>query len=333
MRWDIFRIFDLYVEENAMIVFVTVDVEGFHSKNPVDSLIYGRIGNEEYGINKIMNLCDSLGVQASFFIDVYECALHGHEAMRNIVENIGGRGHDVQLHTHPAWPVDERDEAVIQEWKRSNCPFDPKRPWMHQYALEEQADILRKGKELLEKWTGSEIIAHRAGGYGANRTTLKAAKSANLKMDFSAFRGHPNCRLITFANTIKEIDGIVEVPTTGFYRSKSLRFPKLPLRRRFVKTDIDWAFLDELKYFYTEGEKNGLSFMVLFMHSYSFLRMSPRFDLFEPNHDQIRKFEEFLRWAVQQGASFIAVKDFWNIYNSQTTLFHSRDYIPVYIKP
>ena len=252
--------------------------------------------------------------------------------MRNIAESIGSRGHDVQLHTHPSWPIDKRDQAVIQEWKSNNCPYDPKRPWMYQYDLEEQTEILKRGKELLEKWTSAEIVAHRAGGYGANKNTLKAAKNANLKLDFSAFKGHQNCRIRTFANTIKEIDGIVEVPTTGFYKPKYLRFPKLPFRRRFVKTDIDWAFLDELKYFYREGEKNGLSFMVLFMHSYSFLKMSPRFDFFEPNHDQIRKFEEFLRWSVQQGASFTTVKDFWTIYNSRTKLFQNRDYIPVYIK-
>ena len=315
-----------------MMIIITVDVEGTHSQNPVDLLINGKINSEEFGISKIMDLCDYFQIKASFFIDVYEYSLHGCSVMKEVVEKITKRSHDIQLHTHPAWPIDSRDDHKIQEWKRNNCPFDPERPWMYQYDLNEQVEILNKGKELLERWINTEIIANRAGGYGANKTTLAAAKLTGLKMDFSAFRRHSNCRLKASANTITTIDGIVEVPTTGFYRARFLRFPKIPFKRRFVKTDIDWAFLEELKFYYEEGERHNLKFMVLFMHSYSFVKMSTNFEFFEPDYNEIRKFEKFIEWALYKKASFVTVNEFWNSYNSCPNTFQTRDYIPTYSK-
>jgi hypothetical protein len=313
-----------------MLVLVTVDVEGAHSLNPVESMIYGQIGNEELGIAGIMDLCDQFHVKASFFVDVYEHSLHGTDVMKQVTANIVDREHDVQLHTHPGWPIDNRDQPEIQAWKQNNCIYDPERPWMYQYSLDEQVEILRDGKKLLDRWCGRSIIAHRAGGYGANKNTLEAAKTVGLKMDFSAFRGHENCRLKAKANTIQTIRGVVEVPVTGFYRPGFLRFPRLPFKRRFVKTDIDWAFLDELKFFYQNGEKNGLKVMVLFMHSYSFVKHSPTFDNFEQNHREIVRFKEFVHWALESGASFVTVSDFWSLFQANPQKFQNRDYLPTF---
>lgn len=314
-----------------MIIVLTIDVEGSHSSTPVESLIYGKIGNEEFGITKIMNVCDSFGIKSTFFVDIYEISLHGNQMMRQIVNSISEKEHDIQLHTHPAWPADERDTSEVQEWKRKNCLFDSQRPWMFQYNLEEQVEILEKGKTILEQWVGNEIVAHRAGGYGANKTTLSAAKAVGLKMDFSSFRGHPNSRLKTNANTIKTIEGIVEIPVTGFYRPNYARLPRLPFKRRFIKTDIDWAHLDELKFFYNEGERHGLNVLVLFMHSYSFVKFTHDFKKLEPDYREIRRFASFLEWALEKGACFPTATEFWNSYSSSPKIFQRRDYIPTYI--
>ena len=313
-----------------MIILITIDVEGAHSTNPVDGFIYGRHGNEEFGIGKIMKICDSFGIKGSFFVDVYEYSLHGASVMEEVVKRIADRQHDVQLHTHPAWPIDGRDCPEVQEWKINNCLYDFKRPWMFQYDFPEQIAILKWGKETLEKWMNKKIVAHRAGGYGVNKTSLKAAKQIGLKMDFSAFRGHSNCRLRSKANVTQQINGILEVPVTGFYRPGFRKFPKLPFRRRFIKTDIDWAFLKELKFFYVDGEKNGLNLMVLFMHSYSFLKLSPRFDYFEPDYREILRFENFTRWALEKGAAFMTVEEFWEVYKNNPDPFSNRDYIPTF---
>jgi peptidoglycan/xylan/chitin deacetylase (PgdA/CDA1 family) len=314
-----------------MIIIITIDVEGSHSGSPVDSLIYGKIGKEEFGITKIMNICDAIGAKGTFFLDIYEISLHGRQIMRQIVDEIAKSGHDIQLHTHPGWPRDERDSSEMQEWKEKNCLFDPQRPWMHQYNLAEQIEILNKGKTVLEQWTGNEIIAHRAGGYGASKTTLSAAKVVGLKMDFSSFRGHSNCRLKTNRNTITTIEGIVEIPVTGFYRPNYVTLPRLPIKRRFIKTDIDWAHLDELKFFYNEGERHGLNIMVLFMHSFSFIKFSPDFKQFEPDYRDIKRFTCFLEWAHEKGGRFITAAEFWNSYSSNPKMYQKRDYTPIYV--
>ncbi len=314
-----------------MIILLTVDVEGSHSSTPVESLIYGRIGNEEFGITKIMSICDSFGIKSTFFVDIYEISMHGKTVMNEIVSCISKKEHDIQLHTHPAWPPDEHDKPEVQDWKKKNCFFDSKRPWMYLYDLKEQIEILEKGKTILEQWTGNEIVAHRAGGYGVNKTTLSAANAVGLKMDFSSFRGHSNCRLKTSANTIKTIEGIVEIPVTGFYRPNYVRLPWLPYKRRFIKTDIDWANLAELKFFYEEGERCGLNVMVLFMHSFSFVRFPHNFKEFEPDYRDLEKFTCFLEWASEKGARFMTAAEFWNFYNSDPKVFQQRDYIPTYV--
>ncbi len=310
---------------------MTIDVEGAHSATPVESLIYGKIGNEEFGITKIMNICDSFGIKGTFFVDIYEVSLHGKPTMRQIVDSILELGHDVQLHTHPAWPQDERDSPEVQEWKRKNCLFDPQRPWMYQYNLKEQVEILEQGKTVIEQWIGNKIVAHRAGGYGANKTTLAAAKAVGLKMDFSSFKGHVNSRLKTTANTIQTIEGIVEVPVTGYYRPNYARFPLLPFKRQFIKTDIDWSHLDELKFFYNEGERNGLNVLVLFMHSFSLVKFTNDFKKFEPDNKEMNRFASFLKWASEKGARFMTATELWKICSSNPKMFRRRDYIPTYV--
>jgi peptidoglycan/xylan/chitin deacetylase (PgdA/CDA1 family) len=315
-----------------MIVLITVDVEGAHSRTPVESLIYGKVGNEEYGINCIMDLCDDYQIKATFFVDVYEYVLHGICVMREIAESISRRYHEIQLHTHPAWLQDDRDEFEVQKWKATNYLYDPDRAWMYQYSLGEQVGILNHGKKILENWSGNKIVAHRAGGYGANKNTLEALNLVGLKMDFSAFRKHKNCRLKAKTNAVHTINEVVEVPATGFFRPNYVRFPYLPFKRRFIKTDIDWAVLNELKYYYEIGEQHGLKVMVLFMHSYSFIKFSSRFDSFEPDFKEIQKFKKFILFALEKGASFMTATDFLKIYQSNSARFQNHNYIPTYNK-
>lgn len=173
-------------------------MEGWQGQRPFDTYIIGRVGpdNREVGIPLIMDLCEKHGVKATFFVDVFGYRIHGEEKMTDIVRGIVARGHDVQLHTHPAWDFSHLDNKSFGRQTYSYGVHSPRKLFMRNYGLEQQIAMLREGIEKLAEWTGERPVAHRAGGYGANYDTLAAVGKVGIFIDASMFWDHPEwCHL------------------------------------------------------------------------------------------------------------------------------------------
>jgi len=165
-------------EGNKTYVLITVDVGCQHDKESLDALTWGRAGTgETYGITRIMDICDSFNVKATFFVNVWEWKTYSEAEMRRVCEVIKERGNDVQLHTH------------------LSTAYDKDREWPFQYSLKEQIEIMKHGRELTYKWLGEYPIAHRAGGYGADYNTLKAMKATDFFIDSSMLLDDKRCKL------------------------------------------------------------------------------------------------------------------------------------------
>ena len=157
-----------------LYVIITVDLED--SQRPavvfneeikeLKQMIYGEINNKYFGFPKILEICNSHNIKATFFISVFDSKKYGENSFKTICQVIKENGHDVQLHTHP---------------RRA---YDKTRREMYLYSLDEQIEIIREGKELIKEWTGEYPIAHRAGAYGLNENTLVALKENNIPIDF-----------------------------------------------------------------------------------------------------------------------------------------------------
>lgn len=81
---------------------LTVDVEALPmraSDSHVDKLIYGRIGGEEWGIGKMMDVADRHNIKMTFFLDFAEVETYGDEIIK-VGKYIAQRGHDLQIHCH-----------------------------------------------------------------------------------------------------------------------------------------------------------------------------------------------------------------------------------------
>jgi hypothetical protein len=241
----------------------------------------------------------SHGVQATFFIDVYEYTYFGEKKFRQIVETLLKYNQDIQLHTHPAWGQDSRDNSATTRLRLEKSCYDPTRPWMHLYSLDEQIDILMHGIEKLENWGAPPPVAHRAGAYGLNRNTLHALKKVGINIDSSMFNGHLNCKYTCTHNKPEIFDGILQLPVTYFKRSYNNRLYSrlVPNKQMNIKTDLDWCELSELLQFMDEARKNGLSFMNLFMHSYSLIKFDRNFRNFQPDKRDREKLENFLQFC------------------------------------
>jgi hypothetical protein len=306
---------------SKLYVIISVDVEDalplkFIHKGSVDqtkSMIYGKIGNEYFGYPKIMDICNEFNIKATFFLDVFEYKRYGEKTFENICQEMIKNGHDVQLHVHP------------------NRGYDEKRWRMEEYSLEEQIKIIREGKELIKKWTGEYPVAYRGGGYySINKDTITALKKNNIPMDTTMFYGNPDCKLTFSKNRVVKKDGIIEVPVTIFKRN--LKTFAINLYSSYVKTDISWATLDELKFFVKKAKTNNIKVKNVFMHSYSLMKFNKDFSEFKPDYNNINKLKVFLKFiSDDKSIKVLTMKEFYRMYKENPSLFIGSDYVPEYV--
>jgi hypothetical protein len=289
-------------------VCITVDVEGLRGDRPLKHLIYGDVEEGQFGITKIMDLCDARGVKATFFVDVYEAAKYGEEAMCEVCRVITDRGHDVQLHAHP-------DQA-----------YDAHRRYMADYSRQEQSDIIRQGLEWVEKWTGKRPVAFRAGGYGANQDTLLALRDNNIYVDASMFYRRRQCALngvVPTRNKVVEVEGVMQIPTTVY---QTFRFRKF---ERFEKVDVDACSLSELVWAFDAMATAGVTPVILFLHSHTFVRHRGDYTGFSPELHDVVKFDALLeRLTGDPRFTFVTIAELAS--RREELLSSGTDTVPTY---
>src|SRR5205814_6598867 len=91
---------------------------------------------------------------------------------------------------------------------------------MREFALEEQRAIVAYGLRNLRACGARDVVAIRAGNFGANLDTLRAAKANGLAFDSShniSFVGS-TCDLSVLGLPVQPVlaEGIVEVPVSFF---------------------------------------------------------------------------------------------------------------------
>lgn len=295
--------------EDKTYILLTVDTEASMYKGrplPISKMVYGEIDGQEYGISKIMDICEMYGFRATFFISVLEYLHFGEEAIKEICRDIYKRGHDVQLHTHPKWKYD--------------------RKFMWEYTMDEQAEIIQEGKEKIHQWIGVEPIAHRAGGFGANYDTLPALQRNGILIDCSLASHYPFCKLNDNSlreNTVFLIGGVVEVPLTVFTQ---FRLGNIRPYRNF---DLNADTLSELINVIKQGRRGGIKTLTLLLHSFSLLNRDKTRTKFEPNLKDLTKFEKLLNYIKNDSnLEVITIKDFYHLYNKNPESFQSPDFVP-----
>jgi peptidoglycan/xylan/chitin deacetylase (PgdA/CDA1 family) len=204
------------------------------------------------------HMLEERGFPGVFFLNVYEYATLGEDAMRGITTMLEDAGHDVALHTHPQWR------------------YDSTRPNMYSYSLEDQERIVADGVRLLEQWTGKPVVAHRAGAYSANRDTITALAHHGIVLDSSLFLDYPNAKLNGLglpSNQPSLIEDVVEIPVTVYRRVETPKFGGfLPPYRAIGKVDIDSIqSVDEARAAIDALVRADLPFIVVFLHSFSLM--------------------------------------------------------------
>lgn len=290
-----------------MDVLITIDLEASSYRGkplPFSKMVYGEIDGNSYGFQLIMDICERYGARATFFVDVFEHANVGELKLKTVCNEIINRGHSVELHTHPS-----------RIWDKE-C--------MKDYSLDEQIEIIRKGKNLLKKWTGESPIAHRAGSFGADNNTIIALKRNGFKVDSSHFNSYPHCNLnMSIINQVSYHEGILQVPPTLF---TALRIGTYKSVRNF---DIDACTLSELKYIIKKGKEHGLQTLTLLLHSFSFVKRNFDSTEFSADEKDIKRFIRLLEFLSKHtDVRFSTMKEIFNSYHRNPSKYDKKDYVP-----
>lgn len=245
-----------------------------------DTQIFGKInGQRDYGITYIMDKLAQYGWTCTFFLHVYDVHIWGEDTYREIIDEIKKRNCDVQLHTH----VENLEYFTGQSmYSISDYPLD----W--------QKKIIKYGNELLGNWTGQAPTWHRAGNLGANRDTLRACREEGLIGDSSFAYGWQNCADINIGlkqrNRLQKKEDILELPITTFETVRGLK--------NFRHYDINACIMDELETITKQALAAEMPYLVMLMHSFSFVRRSG--NQLVLREADIEKFDRFLEFASKQ---------------------------------
>ena len=252
-------------------LIITVDTE--LSNFPQGQGLWGKVGNEEWGLARLISVFDELGISATFFLDVYGGDDEQVRHQRRAAEMIATSGHDLQLHTHPA-PA-----------------FDRMRQRLRDYDLREQEEIIAFGCDRIRTWTGLQPVVHRAGDWGADQRSLLALKAQGMRADFSACAWSNNCALdesLVNGNGWKRVDGLLCASGTGF-RDR--------VTGRIRRVDLGGASYREV----TDILSRKIDPMILTLHSFSFLRYDRSRTKFTDFRQYVEVLRKFYRLAVESG--------------------------------
>lgn len=292
---------------------ITVDTETYSvgGKRPLfGPNIYGEHGGEEYGVARIMEISEKYNAKATFFVDVYMHQHYGKEPVRDLCRKISGRGHDVQLHAHLSWLPGSKSD------------------FLYDYSLDEQRDLLKEGRDLIGEWTGQAPVAFRAGSYSANLDTIRALSENGFLLDSSYFARRASCQLSRqlenrYANRIFRIGEITEVPVTTYWL-----VDKGPYRK-MSKLDFNACSLAELRDVVPKLIEAGTRTVVLFLHSFSFVRWKKDFSGIEPNDRAMNRFDRLLSdIARRNDAGFITMEEASRIEFNGRDEAEETDFIP-----
>ena len=298
-------------------VIVTIDTEigevGRYLENSFEYFIEGKVDGREIGYRSIIDKLNEYGGAGEFFVDVYPYRKLGERKFSDLCKTILDRGHNVQLHTHPA------------------MAFDEKRPNLHQYSLNEQIEVIEHGLEKIVEWSGSKPIAHRAGMYGINKDTFAALAEASIFYDCSYFHGHENCHFQSnIINKPFKIGKVTELPVTVFARID--RADALPLRKKNPKNDdtgihdnrvdlykIDYrsgADVGEITQVLDQSDRNTI--VILFLHSFNFLQIRYNYRTktvrsIKKDKNSIESFEKILKWISKSNSCSFETIDSVNV--------------------
>jgi len=263
-----------------MNLLITVDVEAHR-------VIEEIIGPHSDSLGDILACLQRFDYRATFFVDLCEVPTWGENFLREVCNRIRDAGQDVQLHAHA-----------------HHVSGDSKRWLLSEYTRAEQGQILDYAIEQYRKFMGTQPLAFRAGGFGANRDTLELLAERGIAIDCSLMQGWRGCDLTApIAGAPFVLYGIREIPLTP---ATLLGFPGRPLRTTAI--DFNWMPLFVIKRVLRSLRHEEAPVSTILMHSSSLcMRLGSKRFPYRPS--RLRKLEKMLSFLRDERFAVTCVAD------------------------
>ncbi len=245
----------------------------------------GEYGNRQLGLPLICDILKHSDLKATFFIEPFNAELGWPGETEPVVKYLVSRQQDIQLHIHPNH-FHYGQYRAGEKYKRTDQIAD--------LSLEEQTALIRKGMELLEKWSGVRPIAFRAGNMGASEDTLQAMKRTGLWIDssytFPYVEGQCRFRETERYNGAKWYGEILEVALSAY------RQPKVPGLHPSKPVDLMGSSFEECRDAVEMICDAGADAVVI-LHSFSLFKVRDKqYHGGKLNRIVTRRFEKFCDW-------------------------------------
>ncbi|MBB5346976.1 polysaccharide deacetylase family protein [Desulfoprunum benzoelyticum] len=275
-------------------VFITFDVEcsmggawGDPALRPIPPRLgmMGEYGGRQLGVPLICEILSRHDLKATFFLEPFNDDLGWPGETEPVARYLVEHGQDVQLHIHP--------NHVHYGLHRTGNPF-LQTDQMADLPREWQKELIVRGADLLEAWTGTRPIAFRAGNMGASEETLAALAEAGLWIDssytFPYVGGQCRFRETERYNGAKWFGDVLEVALSAYEQ------PKLPGMHPAKPVDLMGSSFEECREAVQMICDAGGD-AVLILHSFSLFKVRDKqYRDGKLNRVVTRRFERFCAW-------------------------------------
>ncbi len=202
-------------------VFITIDTEiwcngwdNLDERFPeyFDKYVYGKTAKGNYALPGTLDILADYGLPAVFFVEPLFSARFGLEPLAEMTGLIKDRQQEIQLHLHPEW-VNEVGDTLL-------TGITEKLPHMTCCDQSQQTQLIAWGIERLKQLGVDDMNAFRAGGFAANRDTLRAVAANGLTFDSSynpaGYMGVADMAPAELLTQPRKIDGLYEYPVSVF---------------------------------------------------------------------------------------------------------------------
>ncbi|WP_116364725.1 polysaccharide deacetylase family protein [Parahaliea mediterranea] len=223
--------------------------------------LLGHPGNHPpTGLSHILDTLERHNVRATFFIETLNTCWFGLEEMGAVAHRIAGRGHELQLHLHPAWLQFEHPNWA--ELAREDPPRSDIHDNLASRSTEQAADIIRHGLSVFKDWGLPAPSAVRTGNLMIEPHLYPAFYACGLRLSSSIGLGHqtPQSQSLHRYHAALNREGVIELPVSSYQGSDYLLRPKTRL------ATLIGMGLDEQAALLEAAQRQSTPFLVLLSH-------------------------------------------------------------------
>lgn len=224
--------------------------------------IYCPIGQEDWGLGRILDTLQQYQLPATFFIEALHVFHFGYEPMAGAVDRILRAGHDVQLHLHPQW-LFFRD----QDWRR-RLPCRPPADNCEGRGEDEILEMIDLGLEAFARWGAPRPIALRTGALRVDRTVYRAMRRRGLYLASNVGLGafEPIEPELHLAGGRIRVHDVLEVPVLTY---RQATFGSLKALRLLTITSTS---AEETRALLEQASRSHQSPCIILTHPHEFVR-------------------------------------------------------------